>query len=183
MAETCGVTSVEVERIITLYLRTFPPGERKAALKALTLTSASREAEVPKTEDWKEVFVRIKEFVATTELTARKLAEATADGEHGDETEEESARRVRRRPRLRDRAEEAAWKHFEHRAAVSVPSLRLLRRAQMGQIPLPTLRRWRVPVGSVLPLWVGDGISGLLIAYSIWALQMVRDQAQKAVVR
>ena len=181
VSEMCGVSSVEVERIITLYLRTFPRGERKAALDALSLTSASREASVPRTEDWNEVFVRVKEFVATTELTARKLADSTDDDDNdGEEAAQDAARRLRRRARLRDRAEEAAWKHFEHRAAVSAPSVRLLRRAQMGRIPLPTLRRWRVPVGSVLPLWLGDGISGLLIAYSLWAMQLVTTQAQRA---
>ena len=162
------------------YLRTFPRVERKAALHLLKLKNTTRENEVARTEDWQEVFVRVKDFVAQSEL--RRAADDDDDVGGDDEGEEEKARRFRRRARLRDKAEEAAWKHFEHRAAVSAPSVRLLRRAQMGHIPLHTLRRWRVHVGSVLPLWLGDGVSGLMIAYTIYAMQRVGREAQAALV-
>ena len=165
VAEGCGRTSLEVERRVLSYLRTYPENERHRALKEWKLKQRYR-PEVAQTEDWPEVFERIKELVEEHSMPPKPKAEAerqkalaaasmststseadatrnllpAATLEEEEELDEAGQRTKRKRERLRGLAEDAAWEHFGHRAAVAMPSFRLLRRAEMGDITLPMLR-------------------------------------------
>ena len=197
VAEGCGRTSLEVERRVLSYLRTYPENERHRALKEWKLKQRYR-PEVAQTEDWPEVFERIKELVEEHSMPPKPKAEAerqkalaaasmststseadatrnllpAATLEEEEELDEAGQRTKRKRERLRGLAEDAAWEHFGHRAAVAMPSFRLLRRAEMGDITLPMLRRWRVGMGALLPSWLGESLAGLVVVYAGWLCQL-----------
>lgn len=183
------------------YLRTFPREERAAALKQWRLGDAGSAARkpfthVPHTEDWPAVFERIKEFVAESlGHHHQDKAAAAAESDLADETAatprtdsavattaEEEARRLQWQERRQERqleAEQAAWRHFEHRAAVSLPSFRQLRRADMGLVPLPEIRRARVDMGQLLPAWVGDGLAGIVMVLVAACCQIAVEMAMR----
>lgn len=146
--------------------------QRSAALEEWKLPASSGGAHVPYTEDWPEVFTRLKAFVAErlAESDAATAVQgpppptppppplASAEGEEaidGATSAAEAAtsavaaaaaeaKASKRTKRLRTQAERDVWRHFEHRAAVAMPSLHLLRRGQMGRIGIHHLRRLRV---------------------------------------
>ena len=162
---------------------------------ASTAYRVSAKDRVPPTEVWPEVFERIKELVADNHLkksapspvtpkpSKAASAEAAAPAADDDEEEEEDADKVtvqmtRLRQRLRVEAEEATWRHFAHRAAVAMPSMRLLRRAELGHITLQHLRRWHVDVGSLVPAWLGEGLGGLMLVYAAHCCELVVRRAR-----
>ena len=121
---------------------------------------------------------RQKALAAASMSTSTSEADATrnllpaATLEEEEELDEAGQRTKRKRERLRGLAEDAAWEHFGHRAAVAMPSFRLLRRAEMGDITLPMLRRWRVGMGALLPSWLGESLAGLVVVYAGWLCQL-----------
>lgn len=225
----CGPSSVAVERAMISYVRSLPLPTRSEALSRWHLENALSEGHsrgVPQTEDWPEVFERIKPFVRESLGLAAARASATGNREPAADdsvaaaadssaavwdaattaaappdvepastttapvpAESASASATDgsapgapapltpRQGRLRARAEEAAWEHFADRAAVATPSMRLLRRAQYGQLPLHVLRKWRVGVGAWTPSWLADGLAGLVIMYAAACCQLVVRRA------
>lgn len=69
------------------------------------------------------------------------------------------------------------WKHFEHRAVVALPSMRLLRAAQVGHVSLGTFRRLRVSMGSVVPAWAAEALAGVLL---VWVAASCYDALSRA---
>ena len=200
VSESCGPTSVTAERAMQSYLRRFPPTARAAVLSNWTLQQVgSASAGVARTEDWPQVFESLKEFVAKD--LRIKLAVTKAAGESnpngaarrggGREGEESAAshedidasisdKEQARRQKLRAAAEVMVWKHFEHRAVVALPSLRLLRYGETGLVTLQQMRRWRVSVGSLVPPWVGESLGGLALVYLGVAFEQAYRQSRGA---
>ena len=167
ISESTGTTSVAAEMAICRYLRRLPIDRRRAELRLWKLGKRPEDPTqpyVPRTEDWDDVFVRLKEFVAER-IQKLPPPPESASPPAGDEAAVASAEtRVERRTRvLRAKAEAAVWEHFAHRAAVAMPSLRLLRYADMGRVSLQQMRRWRVNLGSLVPLRLGEAIGGLAL--------------------
>jgi hypothetical protein len=187
VSEGCGESSYKAEQAMAEYVRTFPKDNRATALARWRLGSPPEGAEAPPTESWPAVFEALKVFVAETlRLPATAVAaatnahtkastEANVDGSSPNEAAEQpqmseaqrkaEAKLADRRERFKVHAEEAVWKHFEHRAVVAMPSIRLMRRAQMGQISMQQVRRWRIDVGALLPRWVGEALAGLMLVW------------------
>ena len=69
------------------------------------------------------------------------------------------------------------WRHFAHRAQVAAPSLRLLRHAQLGHVSLRTLRRMRVPTGSLVPSGVAETLAALVL---VWVGASCHDALRRA---
>jgi hypothetical protein len=81
------------------------------------------------------------------------------------------------REKLRTEAEASVWRHFAHRAEVAAPSLRLLRHAQLGHVSLRTLRRMRVPTGSLVPSGVAETLAALVL---VWVGASCHDALRRA---
>ena len=151
-----------------------PAAEQDSSSDGAGASTAYRER-VPPTEVWSEVFERIKELVAENHL---KRSAPAADDDDDDEEENVSMQVRRLRERLRVEAEEATWSHFAHRAAVAMPSMRLLKRAELGHITLQHLRRWRIDLGPLVPRWIGEGLAGLLLVYVAHCCELVVRRAR-----
>ena len=128
---------------------------------------------------------------ATQSKSQRKLGMAAAEAKAGAEAEgsitlsaTEAAAEARLSPqqlayreKLRNEAEAAVWRHFAHRAQVAAPSLRLLRHAQLGHVSLRTLRRMRVPTGSLVPSGVAETLAALVL---VWVGASCHDALRRA---
>ena len=219
VCEQCGDSSVSVERAMLAYLRSLPRVQRKAALQQWRLGESghfSAGESPPTTEDWPDVFARIKDMVlehhaphfrppaapslpplrtpsppsppsppalaaspSPAGASAAESSQAQASATPPEDPRE--LERRRKQHRLRAAAEDAAWRHFTHRAEVAMPYIRLLQHVERGQIPLRQLRRWRVDVGALVPSWLADIASTLMLAYAAvcchLALQRAREMA------
>jgi hypothetical protein len=60
---------------------------------------------------------------------------------------------------------------------LAAPSLRLLRHAQLGHVSLRTLRRMRVPTGSLVPSGVAETLAALVL---VWVGASCHDALRRA---
>ena len=111
-------------------------------------------------------------LLATVECDAADAADVPSEVEL-----RRRRRRERERERLRAVAEERVWKHFEHRAVVSLPTLRRLHRAQVGDFTLAEVRRVRMGTGAAVPAWLGEALAGVL---AVWVAVSCHEAVSRA---